>query len=1658
MSIRSLAGWCGVVACLVAGSLVAASPAGAVAGYGDVAGDRYYTEPVQWSVDNDVTGIDGNCFLPDEPVSRGEAAGYIWNMEGQPSAPAHSFVDVTGEGENAAVSWMSHNEITTGTSPTMFGPDVTLTRAHLVTFLHRLADEPEAPPHSFNDVHATWQQDSVSWASDTGITTGTTPTTFSPDDTLTRAHLVTFLHRYQDKPEVTVDPTTPECDPEAEAAAAALTASHGELSAVPGEATVVAYRGQGSVSWSATEAMAGSPVPGYEVQWKGPGQSWDRTRRAVVIGLSYAVSGLSDGVVYTMRVRPAIVEKAEVAGASIVSAQSTAPTATLVAPVAPLDESRDVSAFDGAVDLEMTGEIVWPATIEIPVDMAKIDHDDFVFLMSFNEQYQVWLPEPGAVFDRERGVITAEVYHLSWWDSVKAAPGAAWRGMTNLGAQAVNSTTEFVGDRVDDVQEGISFVYDVTRDARDGVVYVISEGYAFAIKTYTKVRDSAFAAARATWEAARFVAAMGWEAFVSLVEEWVDKFTTSFPTCSNTEPDWVSSIEVPERGAPLVVCPETVGVDSEPDLRLKVTADRLYPLLLTARNGSGTKINISDTDHRERIHIESSEGSSALSDVAAAWFNDVVGSGKSLLPAGTTQWLRIPRSALMDQQTLTLEGTYDGLAANLNTAMLGVDLLADVWEIPISSDEVARFQELSSKTSGCFSQGFDATSSEEERIGSFNETVECLTPIYTQAIASKVIRTLLSPVLFLLEAIFQIAGYGQAGNDIANGNDTPKTTIQAKPKTDNGDSETDSPTEALPTVSAGGWHSCGVGDGGSVKCWGLNDDGQADAPSGVFTTVSAGGFHSCGIRGDGSLECWGRNGDGQAEAPSGEFTAVSSGRNHSCGKQSGGPLQCWGNNDYGQLDVPERVITASAVHNYTCGLRIDGFYKWSVRSSKICWGDDSSERDDKPAGAFATTSHNLQHSCGVRFDDSIECWGNNDYGQTDPPNGEFATVSTGGHHSCGVRLDGTFECWGRNNYGQANPLSGPHTSDTAPATPNSFKSVTAGEKHSCGLRTNNTITCWGNNGAGQSDAPAGAFKTVTAGAYHSCGLRTNNTITCWGNNRDGQSDAPTGTFQTVTTGSSHSCGLRTNNTITCWGDNDYGQSDAPTGTFQTVTTGLSYSCGLRTNNTITCWGYNDYGQSDAPTGTFQTVTTGQDHSCGLRTNNTITCWGYNHGGQTDAPTGTFQTVTAGSNYSCGIRTDNTITCWLYINYRQFDAPAGTFQTVTVGRNHSCGIRTDNTITCWLLRYGQLDAPAGTFQTVTTGRDHFCGIRTNNTITCWGDNDYGQSDATAGTFQTVTAGRDHSCGIRTDNTITCWGDNTYPTRTEAFKTITSGVRHFCGIRTDNTISCWGYNDVGQSDAPAGAFKTITSGNFYSCGLRTDNTITCWGNKYQGGIHAPGGAFKTVTTRSEHSCGLRTDNTITCWGKSAWGRTDAPTGTFQTVTTGWSHSCGLRINNTVTCWGNNDGGQSDAPTGTFQTVTTGWSHSCGLRINNTVTCWGDNDYGQSDAPTGTFQTVTTGQDHSCGLRTNNTITCWGNNHGGQSDAPTGTFQTVTTGQDHSCGLRTGGMIVCWGAESMRTVDPGTVGGGATAVVSKGGLGLTQLAPELVIPCAEGFQTCK
>ena len=97
-----------------------------------------------------------------------------------------------------AVAWLKAEGITTGTSATTFSPNDTVTRGQMAAFLFRLAGEPGgSPAHGFSDVPASaFYAEAVKWLKAEGITTGTSPTTFSPGDAVTRGQMAAFLYRY----------------------------------------------------------------------------------------------------------------------------------------------------------------------------------------------------------------------------------------------------------------------------------------------------------------------------------------------------------------------------------------------------------------------------------------------------------------------------------------------------------------------------------------------------------------------------------------------------------------------------------------------------------------------------------------------------------------------------------------------------------------------------------------------------------------------------------------------------------------------------------------------------------------------------------------------------------------------------------------------------------------------------------------------------------------------------------------------------------------------------------------------------------------------------------------------------------------------------------------------------------------------------------------------------------------------------------------------------------------------------------------------------------------------------------------------------------------------------------------------------------------------
>lgn len=166
----------------------------------DVPADAYYADAVAWAVENNITsGTSATTFSPDVTCTRSQAVTFLWRAAGspEPASTANPFVDVSsGQYYYKAVLWAVEKGITSGTSSTTFSPDQTCSRSQIVTLQWRAAGEPSASGSNFSDVPGSaFYAEAVAWAVENGITSGTGNGTFSPDSPCTRAQIVTFLYR-----------------------------------------------------------------------------------------------------------------------------------------------------------------------------------------------------------------------------------------------------------------------------------------------------------------------------------------------------------------------------------------------------------------------------------------------------------------------------------------------------------------------------------------------------------------------------------------------------------------------------------------------------------------------------------------------------------------------------------------------------------------------------------------------------------------------------------------------------------------------------------------------------------------------------------------------------------------------------------------------------------------------------------------------------------------------------------------------------------------------------------------------------------------------------------------------------------------------------------------------------------------------------------------------------------------------------------------------------------------------------------------------------------------------------------------------------------------------------------------------------------------------
>ncbi len=169
----------------------------------DLNTNSYYYNAVLWAYDFGITtGTSDTTFSPNMDCNRAQIVTFLWRIAGCPE-PESTETKFTDLNSNAyyyeAVLWAEQTGVTSGTSATTFSPNKSCTRAEVATFLYRVAGEPELDTEAtdFTDLNAnSYYYQAVLWANANNITNGTGDSKFSPNTTCNRAMIVTFLYRY----------------------------------------------------------------------------------------------------------------------------------------------------------------------------------------------------------------------------------------------------------------------------------------------------------------------------------------------------------------------------------------------------------------------------------------------------------------------------------------------------------------------------------------------------------------------------------------------------------------------------------------------------------------------------------------------------------------------------------------------------------------------------------------------------------------------------------------------------------------------------------------------------------------------------------------------------------------------------------------------------------------------------------------------------------------------------------------------------------------------------------------------------------------------------------------------------------------------------------------------------------------------------------------------------------------------------------------------------------------------------------------------------------------------------------------------------------------------------------------------------------------------
>ncbi|MCI6184834.1 MAG: S-layer homology domain-containing protein [Clostridiales bacterium] len=172
----------------------------------DVAKTSWYYGNIKYVWQHDImNGVSDTKFAPESSMTRAMFVTVLYRLEGSPSVEGLATPPFTDIGASNyswaynAIVWAYNTGVTKGTSATTFAPGAAITRQEIVTMLYRYAGSPAVSGSLiFGDssVISSWARSAVQWANSIGIITGYPNGNFGPVDATTRGQMAAMVHRY----------------------------------------------------------------------------------------------------------------------------------------------------------------------------------------------------------------------------------------------------------------------------------------------------------------------------------------------------------------------------------------------------------------------------------------------------------------------------------------------------------------------------------------------------------------------------------------------------------------------------------------------------------------------------------------------------------------------------------------------------------------------------------------------------------------------------------------------------------------------------------------------------------------------------------------------------------------------------------------------------------------------------------------------------------------------------------------------------------------------------------------------------------------------------------------------------------------------------------------------------------------------------------------------------------------------------------------------------------------------------------------------------------------------------------------------------------------------------------------------------------------------